>query len=188
MNWYFIRHGQIASNLKKVYSGRSDEALTEAGREQVRQASSQLAGIDIDTIYSSPLNRTQQTAGIIVNELNWDLPINQDDSFNELKMGPWEGMPEVDVEAGFPAEWAIWNNRPAELQMDGRETLEQLQSRVLSGMRVIQQAHPGRSVLIVTHVAIIRVVSLFANKQNLNSYKMVPVDNAKVFSFTGLDL
>jgi broad specificity phosphatase PhoE len=72
--------------------------------------------------------------------------------------------------------------------MDGRETLEQLQSRVLSGMRVIQQAHPGHSVLIVTHVAIIRVVSLFANKQDLNSYKKVPVDNAKVFNFAGLDL
>jgi broad specificity phosphatase PhoE len=188
MNWYFIRHGQIASNLKKVYSGRSDEALTETGRDQVRQASSQLAEIDIAAIYSSPLMRTLQTADIIVHELDWNLPINSDDSFNELKMGPWEGLPEADVAHGFPDEWAIWNNLPAELQMDGRETLEQLQSRVLSGMRVIQQAHPTRSVLIVTHVAIIRVVSLFANKQDLNSYKMVPVDNAKVFSFTGLNL
>jgi broad specificity phosphatase PhoE len=188
MNWYFIRHGQIASNLKKVYSGRSDEALTEAGREQVRQASSQLAEIAIDAIYSSPLTRTQQTAEIIAHELDWNLPINSDDSFNELKMGPWEGMPETDVETRFPDEWTIWNSRPADLQMDDRETLVQLQDRVLDGMRAIQESHPDHSILIVTHVAIIRVISLFANSLDLNLYKTVPVDNARVFNFGWLEL
>jgi broad specificity phosphatase PhoE len=183
MNWYFIRHGQIASNLKKVYSGRSDEALTEIGREQVRQASSQLAEIAIDAIYSSPLTRTQQTAEIIAHELDWNLPINSDDSFNELKMGPWEGMKEADVALQYPAEWTIWNSRPAELCLDDRETLLQLQTRVLEGLRAIQQSNPGQSILIVTHVAIIRVMTLFANNLDLNRYKSVPVDNATIFEF-----
>ena len=183
MNWYFIRHGQISSNLKKVYSGRSDETLTEAGREQVRQASGQLSEIAIDAIYSSPLTRTQQTAEIIVHELGWNLPINSDASFNELKMGPWEGMPEDDVACDFPDEWAIWNSRPAELCLEGRETLLQLQARVLEGLRAIQQSNPDQSILIVTHVAIIRVMTLFANKLDLNRYKSVPVDNATIFEF-----
>jgi broad specificity phosphatase PhoE len=188
MNWYFIRHGQIASNLNRVYSGRSDEALTEAGREQVRQAARELADIEIDAIYSSPLTRTRQSAEIIVDELNWDLPIRIDGSFNEMQMGPWEGMAEDDVAAGFPAEWAIWHSEPAALHMDGRETLAELQHRVLDGLRSIRQSAPGQSVLIVTHVAVIRMVFLHADRQDLNRYKTIPVDNAKCFHFAGLEL
>lgn len=188
MNWYFIRHGQIASNLNKVYSGRSDETLTEAGREQVRQAARELADIEIDAVYSSPLTRTRQSAEIIVNELQWDLPIRIDDSFNELQMGPWEGMAEADVEAGYPAEWALWNSEPAALRLDGRESLVELQQRVLDGMRAIRQSVTEQSILIVTHVAVIRMVFLHADKQDLNRYKTIPVDNAKCFHFAGLEL
>ena len=188
MNWYFIRHGQIDSNLKKVYSGRSDETLTDTGREQVRQTCQELSGIEIDAIYSSPLMRTRQTAEIIVDELNWDLPINAEDNFNELKMGPWEGMSEADVAANFTGEWATWNSNPAELRLDGRETLAELQSRVLNGMRSIENSASGNSILIVTHVAIIRVITLFASSQDLNCYKSIPVENAKIFSFPMLNI
>ena len=188
MNWYFIRHGQIASNLNKVYSGRSDEALTETGREQMRPAARELTAIDIDAVYSSPLARTRQSAEIIVNELQRDLPIRIDDSFNELQMGPWDGMAEADVEAGFPAEWALWHSEPAALQLDGRETLAELQRRVLDGLRAIRQSAPGQSVLIVSHVAVIRMVFLHADRQDLNRYKTIPVDNAKCFHFDGLEL
>ena len=172
----------------KVYSGRSDETLTEQGREQVRQGSRDLIGSDIDVIYSSPLLRARQSADIVVNELNLDLPVNIDDRFNELKMGPWEGMSEADVAAQYPGEWATWNNQPAELRLDGRETLAQLQNRVLQGMRFIQESGHGQSVVIVTHVAVIRVITLFAENLDLNLYKSVPVDNAKVFNFTRLDI
>ena len=43
MNWYFMRHGQINSNLNHVYSGRSDEALNSCGLEQAHKAATELA-------------------------------------------------------------------------------------------------------------------------------------------------
>jgi broad specificity phosphatase PhoE len=186
MNWYFIRHGQIASNLKKVYSGRSQEPLTEVGQQQVKQASSELASIDIDAIYSSPLARTRQTAEIIVRELNLDLPVNSDESFNELRMGPWEGLAETTVASQYPAEWALWNELPAELTMEGRETLQQLQDRVTNGISAIRESSNHRSVLVVTHVAIIRVLTLLTANMNLNQYKKVPVENARLVKFVNL--
>lgn len=188
MNWYFMRHGQIASNLKRVYSGRSEEVLTDTGREQVRQASRQLAGVEIDAIYSSPLARTRETAEIVIAERGWDLTINLDDRFNEFKMGPWEGMAEDDAAAQFPAEWAVWNHTPADLVIDGRETLAQLQLRVLDGLRAIANMTSHGSVLIVTHVAVIRVVELFATGRKLNDYKKIAVDNARIFKFQKLVL
>jgi len=31
MIWYFVRHGEIESNIKKVYAGWSEDPLTEKG-------------------------------------------------------------------------------------------------------------------------------------------------------------
>ena len=186
MNWYFIRHGQIASNLEKIYSGRSQEPLTAAGQQQVKQASAELANIKIDAIYSSPLARTRQSAEIIARELNWDLPINIEESFNELKMGPWEGLAESAVANQYPAEWALWNESPAELTIQGRETLQQLQDRVMGGISEIRETSSHQSVLVVTHVAIIRVLTLYVSNANLNQYKKVPVENAKLVKFVNL--
>ena len=184
MDWYFIRHGEIDSNRQKIYSGRSEESLNATGREQVKATCNELSNLQIDACYSSPLNRTRQTADIIASQLDWTIPIHADESFNELKMGPWEGMAEEDVARQFPAEWKTWNTSPDSLSIDGRETLYELQTRVLHGMREINKTGAHTSVLVVTHVAVIRVVSLFARDLGLNLYKSVGVGNAKVFNFS----
>ena len=181
MKWYFIRHGEIDSNRKKIYSGRSKEALTEIGRQQVKASCRELSNLDVDAIYCSPLVRTRQTADIIVDELGWTVPVHVNECFNELKMGPWEGMAESEVEKQFPNEWAIWNSLPANLSIAGRETLQELQSRVTQGMRNIRQKNDHEAVLVVTHVAIIRVLTLLARGMDLNQYKSISVGNAKIF-------
>jgi broad specificity phosphatase PhoE len=183
MDWYFIRHGEIDSNRRKVYSGRSEECLNATGRAQVKSTCNEISNLNIDAIYSSPLNRTRQTAEIVADQLRWTNPLHVDECFNELKMGPWEGMPEEEVAKQFPEEWAIWNTSPESLSISGRETLQELQTRVVQGMRHIDKRNDYTSVLVVTHVAVIRVVTLFARDISLNLYKSVDVENAKVFRF-----
>jgi len=183
MDWYFIRHGEIDSNRRKIYSGRSEEPLNATGREQVRSACDDLADLKIDAIYTSPLNRTRQTADIIASQLGWTGPVRAAECFNEMKMGPWEGMSEEDVARQFPREWATWISSPDSLSIDGRETLHELQTRVLQGMRDIEKSGDHSSALVVTHVAVIRVLTLFAHDLGLNLYKTIGVENAKVFKF-----
>ena len=99
-------------------------------------------------------------------------------------MGPWEGMSEEDVAKQYPKEWAQWNTSPESLSINGRETLQELQTRVVQGMRNIEKLNNCTSVLVVTHVAVIRVVTLFARDISLNLYKSIDVGNAKVFRFS----
>jgi len=183
VNWYFVRHGEIASNKKKIYSGRSSEKLTQVGQKQAQKVSSELTGLEIDAIFSSPLKRTLQTSEIIRNELYGDIPIYYDNNFNEIKMGPWEGLSEQKIAEEDPDHWAIWNSSPADLVLRGRETLQQLQSRVIDGLQNIERNNAYNSVLIVTHVAVIRVTTIFASGNDLNTYKSIMVDNAQVFKF-----
>ena len=183
MNWYFLRHGQINSNLNKVYSGRSDEPLNAHGLEQAHQAAELVSLQSIDRIISSPLVRAGQTATVVAAANN--LKVSFDPAFNEMIFGPWEGLSEARVKQQYPLEWTLWNSQPQELKLRGRETLEQLQARVIAGMRHVEAETKaegkGNSILVVSHVAVIRVVALYAQGRPLSEYKSIEVDNCQLF-------
>ena len=180
MNIILVRHGEIPSNVNKIYAGRSPEELTDKGIAQAEKVSGELKKYQIDAIYSSPIRRAVQTAEIINKDAGSDLTINN--AFRELDMGPWEGMSEADVAKMYPDEWKVWNNMPAELKLPGRETLDELLARVLKGIRTVLEDGYGENIVIVTHVAIIRVLLLWHSKESLNLYKTIHVPNAEVFN------
>ena len=180
MNYYLVRHGEIEANVKKIYAGWSEEGLTPKGIDQAKRAGEELSGVGVNAIYCSPLRRAVQTAEIIGEFLNKE-PIVEN-SFKELKLGIWEGMSEEDVAIRFPEEWKIWNERPADLILEDSETLKELLERVLGGIENIRAREKKDScVLIVTHVAIIRVLLLYTKKMDLNLYRTIPVPNGGVF-------
>jgi len=178
MNWFFLRHGQINSNLNKVYSGRSDEPLNTRGIEQAYQAAELIKSKSIDRVVSSPLARAGQTATIVAAANG--LKVSFDQAFNEMVFGPWEGLSEARVKQQYPLEWTLWNSQPHRLELRGRETLQQLQMRVIAGMRHIEAEGKGNTILVVSHVAVIRVVALYAQGRPLSEYKTIEVDNCQL--------
>ena len=178
MNWFFLRHGQINSNLNKVYSGRSDEPLNARGIEQAYQAAELIKSKSIDRVVSSPLARAGQTATIVAAANG--LKVSFDQAFNEMVFGPWEGLSEARVKQQYPLEWTLWNSQPHRLELQGRETLQQLQMRVIAGMRHIEAEGKGNTILVVSHVAVIRVVALYAQGRPLSEYKTIEVDNCQL--------
>lgn len=179
MNLLLVRHGEIPSNVNKVYAGTSSEGLTEKGLVQAREVSAKLKSCNIDLLYSSPIRRAVQTAEIIGKATGNNVLI--ENAFQELKMGPWEGLSEKEVADKYPEEWQVWNTSPAELRLPGRETLKELQERVVSGVKNIYKGCGDKNVVIVTHVAIIRVLQLWHEKKSLNLYKTIHVPNADIF-------
>ena len=179
MNWYFVRHGEIQANVKKIYAGWSEEGLTRKGRQEAAEAAKIVSNFNIDSIYTSPLKRAVQTAEIIGDFLKKS-PILEE-GFKELRLGIWEGMGEEEITRQFPEKWKIWTTSPAELILEGRETLQELVERVLAGLKRVKQREVDGSVLVVTHVAIIRVLLLYVGKMDLNLYRTIPVHNAKIF-------
>ena len=58
-----------------------------------------------------------------------------DPAFNEMKFGAWEGKSESSIQHQYPL-WSgrLWNSSPHQLKLPGRETLQQLQRRVVERM------------------------------------------------------
>ncbi len=180
MKLLMVRHGEILSNVRKIYAGRSAEELTERGLAQAAEVAERLRHRDVHALYSSPIRRAVQTAQIIGEAIGLE-PVTEY-AFREMEMGPWEGMSEKDIARLYPEQWRIWQSRPAELKLRGRETLEDLLKRVLAGIQDIRRSMgEGRRVVVVTHVAVIRVLLLRQEGKSLNLYKKIHVPNAGIF-------
>jgi len=176
---YLMRHGLTESNKKKIYAGRSIEGLCDKGMEELFDVAEKIEGFNIEKIISSPVRRAVQSSVIINSFLNLNIEI--EDKFTEIEMGPWEGLSEDEVIKEYPEEWKIWNTKPSELMMNGRETLAELQFRALEGINKLFDKTESSVLLVVTHTAVIRVLYLYYNEVLLDDYRKIDVPNNSIF-------
>jgi alpha-ribazole phosphatase/probable phosphoglycerate mutase len=176
---YIIRHGLTESNKKKIYAGWKDDSICVEGINKLLKIGKKLKKFNINKIFSSPLNRAIQTAEVMNTFLNTTIEI--EDDLREMKMGKWEGLSEYDVADKFPEEWGLWNTRPSQLKLKGRETLHELQMRAINAVKKISDNSNYSRILIVTHVAIIRILMIYYNHLPLDKYRKIYVPNAGLY-------
>ena len=172
---YLARHGETSSNVVGRYAGESDEPLTPLGRSQVRGLAAQLAQCGIGQIWTSQVARASESAHILAEALGVDVRL--DPRLNEMQMGPWEGLTEEEVAAQYAEEYRTWLGSPDRLSLAGRETLDMVAARVMEAVR--EAAAGPCAVLLVTHVAPMRVAALRTLDVPLSRYKRLQVRNAE---------
>ena len=117
-----VRHGRSTYNDQGRYQGRCDDSvLTEKGRRCAYQTGVFLRGLKLDAIYTSPLQRTQQTAQEILaalGETTDSLPtLSVTDQLKEIDMVAWQGLPFQYVREQFAGDYRRWQERPHKFQM-----------------------------------------------------------------------
>lgn len=86
---YFVRHGETDWNQARKLQGHVDIPLNENGRSQAARAAEVLAPIPFHACISSPLNRAQETASLLLQ--NRPLPTPTDPDLVEIGFGSGEG-------------------------------------------------------------------------------------------------
>lgn len=153
---YLLRHGVTEHTVAKVFSGRNDLALTEDGVAQADRAAQHLAGLGtVGVVVSSPLLRTEQTAQRVAAALHLDVEIDED--LAELDFGSFEGLSYAQLRESHPDELRAFLGS-AGSPAPGGESLVAVQVRVERARRRIIAAHPGRTVLLVSHVTPIKIL------------------------------
>lgn len=95
MKLILIRHGQSESNLKHLFTGWADPALTPKGIVEAKQAGRLLneQNIIIDEVHTSLMTRTNQTTFYLLREMGclW-LPVHKHWRLNGRHYGSLEGQ------------------------------------------------------------------------------------------------
>ncbi len=149
MKIFLVRHGQDTDNAAAVLNGHRDTELTELGRQQARTTAGKLKGKGIDIVYSSPLRRAYDTARIIANVLGVDEVI-ADSHLIERDFGVLTGKPVANI-PNYASERLQTEGVNYFLEAEGAENFPTLLERGRTILHEIKERHPGKSVLIVTH-------------------------------------
>src|SRR6202050_567964 len=90
-----VRHGQSEWNLKNLFTGWKDVALTEVGIAEPRAAGRRLKaqGIAFDIGFTSALKRAQDTMSLMLEEMGLSgIPVIKDAALNERDYGDLSGL------------------------------------------------------------------------------------------------
>jgi broad specificity phosphatase PhoE len=171
----FVRHGQADFPGKRLYcDDREDPGLTAHGLEQARHAAELLAGLQIDAVYASPMQRTRATAAAIVEATG--APLFLDDQLKERPFGIWDGLYFDDIARDYPEEFKAWKQDPVYFVPAGGEAINDHMSRVTGALRRIVAAHTGQLIVVVAHVGPIRMCITDALSMPLAAYRRLTID------------
>ena len=152
-----VRHGATVWNAEGRFTSRTDVELSPAGVEQAEAAGRALAGIAIDRVVCSPLQRARATGERIAAALPAAPPVTIDERLREIDAGPFEGLTGAEIEAGpMAAEFHRWRSETDPVWPDGTETYGSAVARARSFFDDVRGL-PGTT-LAATHGSLARVL------------------------------
>ena len=147
-----VRH---ATNdfVGRAIAGRAPGVhLNEEGKRQAHGLAERLGTIPIAAIYTSPLERTRETAEPLAARLN--ITPRALDKLHEIDCGDWTGktFPELDRER----EWQLWVTQRTQARPPGGESIIEVQRRAVDAIAQLRAEHEGETVVLVSHGDVIK--------------------------------
>ena len=152
-----LRHGQSTWNAEGRWQGRSAPPLSELGTAHIAAAADAAAAgsVDLDgadVAVASDLQRARRTAEILAERLGWG-DVETYPGLRERDVGEFTGLTRAEIEARWPG---ILSRVPVE--PPGGEPRAAVITRAVATLHRIAERHCDRSVIAVTHGALIRAV------------------------------
>jgi probable phosphoglycerate mutase len=166
----FVKTGKLAGWTPGVH-------LNEEGQAQAAALGARLADATLDHIYSSPLERTMETAEAI-RAHHPRLTIHINHEVGEVRYGDWEGMPIAALTGR--RMWHVVQEYPSRAYFPNGETMRGVQTRAVNAVESIAAAHPRETVVIVSHADLIKMVLAHFLGMHLDNFQRIVVSPASL--------
>ena len=175
-----LRHGPTDWSAAHRLQGRSDLALSDAGRAIVEtwrlpESAARFAWV------SSPLRRCRETADILRRHYPAAGPVRVESRLTEMSFGEWEGHTLSDLRAADGAELAEREGRGLDFRAPGGESPREVQERLRPWLEEIADADGG--VLAITHKGVIRALYALASGWDMRAKPMERLTDNAVHAF-----
>jgi probable phosphoglycerate mutase len=153
---FLVRHGATVLSAEDRFAGATDVELSDEGREQTRRLAERLAHESVAAVYASPLERARETAAILAAPHHLDVQTRE--GLREISHGRWEMLTRREVEQRFPEEATEWEKDPYTFAPEGGESGLEVTARALPVLLDIVRGGFGKTVVVVSHKATIRLL------------------------------
>lgn len=150
--YFLLRHGQTPYQTPEKQglhypcpeSENEPVLLTEKGKEQIKKVAQKLESEDIDLIFSSDINRAQQTAEIVARKL--DLEVEFDLRLRDINYGVYHGGPRKEFYRKYPDTMKRFESAPPK-----GESWGDCRKRIKDFLEQLEQKYQGKKILIIGH-------------------------------------
>lgn len=187
----FVRHGSTPTTGKVLPGRASGLHLADQGRLEAEAVADRLAAWTggngagagrgrppprVAAVYSSPLERTQETAGPIATRLG--LTVRPEPGLVECDFGEWTGA-ELKALYKLP-EWSAVQRYPSGFQFPGGESFAGMRARVAETVNELRRRHPGDIVVAVSHADPIKAAVSDALGTHLDLFQRIAVSPCSI--------
>jgi probable phosphoglycerate mutase len=140
-----------------------------------------LASTEIEAVYSSPLERTLETAEIVAAPHN--LPVVVREGLGEVRLGRWTGQALEKLRKR--RLWRKVQFVPSMMRFPGGESFLEVQSRAVAELEYLSSEHPEQTIAVVSHADVLKAAVAYAIGLHLDLFQRLVIAPA---SLTVLDL
>ena len=144
-----IRHGETVWNSEQRFQGHGDSPLTETGRNQIAALGRRMEEIKFDTLISSDLGRTQETATIICGFTGHAVEL--DSRLRERNYGVFEGLTVPEIRASHSDGFDQFKADDPDYIVPGGESHRQHYQRNVALLEELLTGRFGVRVAVVAH-------------------------------------
>jgi broad specificity phosphatase PhoE len=169
-----IRHGETPWNADGRWQGHGDPSLTAEGRAQAdRLARSLQSAVQPrwTRVISSDLARAHQTAVAVADLLT--LPIDIDPRLRELDVGVWSGLSRSEIERQDRETLVAFERGEPMVRPGGGESRIEIRERAHEFVSDLANRLAGESIIVVTHLGVIRALVPGAEPSNADRIEVV---------------
>jgi probable phosphoglycerate mutase len=162
-------HGRLAGWTPGVH-------LNDEGRSQAAATAARLATLPLDAIYTSPLDRTVETAQAIAGPRG--MPLRLVEGLGEVKYGEWQG---AELKELYKHElWPGVQFYPSGTRFPGGETLGEAQMRMVATLDGLRAQHPKGIFAVVSHADIIKLALAYYIGMHMDLFQRLEISPCSV--------
>jgi probable phosphoglycerate mutase len=173
-----VRHGQTPTTGSTLPGRAPGLHLADKGNEQAAAVAERIApfGDRVAAVYASPLERTRETAAPIAKALKQR--VKADRGLLECEFGEWTGQ-QLKALMKLP-EWRTVQSHPSGFRFPGGESFPEMQTRMTGALARLVKAHPGKTVVAVSHADPIKAAVADAMGTHLDLFQRIVVSPCSV--------
>jgi probable phosphoglycerate mutase len=172
-----IRHGINDYVKTHRLAGRTPGVhLNEEGIAQAQALAQRLANEKIAAIYTSPMERAQETAEPLAQRLN--LALSLEPGVLETDCGEWTGG-KIE-ELSKTDTWRQLQVYPSGVRLPGGESFTEIQARMVATLDALREKHAHQTIAVVSHADPIRLAIAFYAGSPLDMFQRFVVAPASI--------
>ncbi len=166
----FVKTGKLAGRMAGVH-------LNNEGKAQAEALGKRLAEAPLRCIYSSPIERTMETAAAIVKH-HPSLTVEAHPEITEVEYGAWQGKAISELQRR--KMWGVVQEYPSRARFPNGETMRGVQTRIVNAIEALVRERPEQMIALVFHADLIKMALAHYLGMHLDVFQRIVISPASI--------